>query len=98
MFRQFCAVLLLVSLALPTHALPPASATSSKVAKASNKLAKKTAKPRTLSTKEVAKRIDKYLADPEIQRGFWGIHVIDAITGKTVYEQNPDRLFTPASN
>jgi D-alanyl-D-alanine carboxypeptidase/D-alanyl-D-alanine-endopeptidase (penicillin-binding protein 4) len=93
MFRRVCAVLLLLTLALPAHALPPA-ATAPKVTKA----AKKPAKPRTVSTKELAKRVDKYLADPAIQRGFWGIHVIDAATGKTLYEQNPDRLFTPASN
>jgi D-alanyl-D-alanine carboxypeptidase/D-alanyl-D-alanine-endopeptidase (penicillin-binding protein 4) len=93
MFRQLCALLLLVSLALPAHALPPV-ATAAKTAKT----AKKPAKPRIVSTKELAKRVDKYLADPTIQRGFWGVHVIDAESGKTIYEQNPDRLFTPASN
>ena len=29
---------------------------------------------------------------------FWGIQVIDLGTGKTLYEQNPDRFFIPASN
>jgi D-alanyl-D-alanine carboxypeptidase/D-alanyl-D-alanine-endopeptidase (penicillin-binding protein 4) len=97
MFRQICVLLFLLSLALPVPALPPA-AIASKAAQSPKKSAKKPAKLRTLSTKELAKRIDKYLVDPEIQRGFWGIHVIDAESGKTVYEQNPDRLFTPASN
>ncbi|HWK31713.1 MAG TPA: D-alanyl-D-alanine carboxypeptidase/D-alanyl-D-alanine-endopeptidase [Terriglobales bacterium] len=96
MFRRVSAVLLLLSFALPAPALPPA--TAPKVAKAANKPTKKTPKPRTISTKELAKRVDKYLTDPAIQRGFWGIHVIDAATGKTLYEQNADRLFTPASN
>jgi D-alanyl-D-alanine carboxypeptidase/D-alanyl-D-alanine-endopeptidase (penicillin-binding protein 4) len=91
MFRQLFTALLLVSLALPTYALPPASPGAPKAA------AKK-AKPRTVSTKELAKRVDKYLADSELQRGFWGIHIVDADTGKTIYEQNVDRLFTPASN
>ena len=97
MFRQICVLLFLLSLALPVPALPPA-AIASNAAQSPKKSAKKPAKLRTLSTKELAKRIDKYLVDPEIQRGFWGIHVIDAESGKTVYEQNPDRLFTPASN
>lgn len=97
MFRRVSAVLLLLSLALPAPALPGA-ASAPKAAKSSKASAKKPAKPRTVSTKEISKRIDKYLADPEIQRGFWGIHVVDAATGKTFYEQNADRLFTPASN
>jgi len=97
MLRRVSAVLLLLSLALPAPALPPA-ATAPKAAKSAKTSAKKPAKPRTVSTKELAKRLDKYLADPAIQRGFWGIHVIDAATGKTLYEQNSDRLFTPASN
>ncbi|HWK31930.1 MAG TPA: D-alanyl-D-alanine carboxypeptidase, partial [Terriglobales bacterium] len=95
MFRRVCAVLLLFGLALPAL---PATPAASKAAKSTKTSAKKPPKPRTVSTKELAKRVDKYLADPAIQRGFWGIHVIDAATGKTIYEQNPDRLFTPASN
>ena len=95
MFRRVCAVLLLFGLALPAL---PATPAASKAAKSTKTSAKKPAKQRTISTKELAKRVDKYLADPAIQRGFWGIHVIDAATGKTLYEQNADRLFTPASN
>jgi D-alanyl-D-alanine carboxypeptidase/D-alanyl-D-alanine-endopeptidase (penicillin-binding protein 4) len=94
MFRLLYAVLVLVSLALPSHALPPAA----EATKSAAKTAAKKAKPRTVSTKELAKRVDKYLADPELQRGFWGVHIVDADTGKTIYEQNADRLFTPASN
>jgi D-alanyl-D-alanine carboxypeptidase/D-alanyl-D-alanine-endopeptidase (penicillin-binding protein 4) len=98
MFHRLFTALLLVSLALPIHALPPVPAEPKAAPKATTKPAAKKAKPRTVSTKELAKRVDKYLADPELQRGFWGIHVVDADTGKTIYEQNVDRLFTPASN
>lgn len=95
MFRSLYAILLLVSLGLPVHALPSAAEATKTAIKAAPKKAKP---PRTVSTKELAKRIDKYLADPELQRGFWGVHIVDADTGKTIYEQNADRLFTPASN
>jgi len=46
----------------------------------------------------LAKKIEKILADPEVGRGFWGIEAVSLTTGKTLYEQNADRLFTPASN
>jgi D-alanyl-D-alanine carboxypeptidase/D-alanyl-D-alanine-endopeptidase (penicillin-binding protein 4) len=91
MCRKLIAAILLVSLSLPAYAAPPAA-----VAAAEKK--QKVRKLRTLSYKEIAKRVDKFLAAPELQRGFFGIHVVDAQTGKTVYEVNADRLFTPASN
>jgi serine-type D-Ala-D-Ala carboxypeptidase/endopeptidase (penicillin-binding protein 4) len=46
----------------------------------------------------VAKRIDAILADPDLQRGFWGIEVVSVDTGKTLFAENADKLFTPASN
>jgi D-alanyl-D-alanine carboxypeptidase/D-alanyl-D-alanine-endopeptidase (penicillin-binding protein 4) len=42
--------------------------------------------------------IEKALADPEAARGFWGIEVVSLTTGKTLYSQNAEKLFTPASN
>ncbi|HEV8524260.1 MAG TPA: D-alanyl-D-alanine carboxypeptidase, partial [Terriglobales bacterium] len=42
--------------------------------------------------------IEKILADPEAARGFWGIEVVSLITGKTLYSQHAEKLFTPASN
>jgi D-alanyl-D-alanine carboxypeptidase/D-alanyl-D-alanine-endopeptidase (penicillin-binding protein 4) len=91
MFRKLVTAILLLSLSLPAYAGP--SAAVSAVEKK-----QKVRKPRTLSYKEISKRIDKYLAAPELQRGFFGIFVIDAESGKTVYEMNADKLFTPASN
>lgn len=43
-------------------------------------------------------RIQKVLSDPDAARGFWGIEVVSLTTGKILYSQNADRLFTPASN
>jgi len=46
----------------------------------------------------VAKRIDAILSASDLARGFWGIEVTALGTGKIVYAQNAQRLFTPASN
>ena len=46
----------------------------------------------------VGKRIDAVLAAPDLARGFWGIEVVALDSGKTLYAQNADKLFTPASN
>ena len=48
--------------------------------------------------KELAKKIDAILAQPDVARGFWGIEIDNLDTGKTIYSQNADKLFTPASN
>lgn len=46
----------------------------------------------------VAKRIETILSAPDLSRGFWGIEVVSLDSGKIVYAQNADKLFTPASN
>src|ERR1700736_6566770 len=46
----------------------------------------------------VSKNIDAILSAPDLTRGFWGIEVVSLDSGKIVYAQNPDKLFTPASN
>jgi D-alanyl-D-alanine carboxypeptidase/D-alanyl-D-alanine-endopeptidase (penicillin-binding protein 4) len=55
-------------------------------------------------------RIAAVLSAPDLARGFWGIEVVslssektsgkssDKTTGQTLYSQNADKLFTPASN
>jgi D-alanyl-D-alanine carboxypeptidase/D-alanyl-D-alanine-endopeptidase (penicillin-binding protein 4) len=48
--------------------------------------------------KPLSERIASALSDPDLSRGFWGIDVIDLSTGQPLYEQNADKLFTPASN
>lgn len=89
--RLIAAALTLALLAPPTFSAEPAKDKTPVKQKAPPK-------PRTVSTKELAKRVDKVLADSALQRGFFGIHIVDVATGKTLYEVNPDRLFTPASN
>lgn len=50
------------------------------------------------SFKPLGTRITVALSTPELRRGFWGIEVVSQKTGKVLYSQNSDRLFTPASN
>lgn len=50
------------------------------------------------SHKPLDKRIAAILAPADLARGFWGIEVVSLTTGKTLYAQNADKLFTPASN
>jgi len=48
--------------------------------------------------KSLANRIEKILTDPDLSRGFWGIEITSLTTGKVLYQQNAEKLFTPASN
>src|SRR5207248_8494181 len=48
--------------------------------------------------KPLEKRIAAILSAPDLNRGFWGIEVVSAPSGKVLYSQNADKLFTPASN
>jgi serine-type D-Ala-D-Ala carboxypeptidase/endopeptidase (penicillin-binding protein 4) len=50
------------------------------------------------SHKSLTTRIDTVLAESGMGRGFWGIEVVSLSTGKVLYAQNPEKLFTPASN
>jgi len=46
----------------------------------------------------LATRITSILAEPQLARGFFGIEVVSSKTGKVLFSQNGDKLFTPASN
>lgn len=43
-------------------------------------------------------RVEAELAKEKAQKGDWGLLVVDALTGETLYALNPQRYFTPASN
>jgi D-alanyl-D-alanine carboxypeptidase/D-alanyl-D-alanine-endopeptidase (penicillin-binding protein 4) len=45
----------------------------------------------------LARRIERHLAKAPLDRGHWGILVVDG-SGKVLYTANADRLFVPASN
>lgn len=43
-------------------------------------------------------RMASVLGSADLARGFWGIEVTSLGSGKVLYSQNADKLFTPASN
>jgi len=43
-------------------------------------------------------RVEEALADPRTAKGHWGLLVLDAETGNTVFEHGADQYFMPASN
>ena len=51
---------------------------------------------RTLN--ELAGEIDAHIARPEFSAAEWSIKVASISTGRTIYENHPDRLMSPASN
>ena len=50
------------------------------------------------AVQQLQTRIAALLNSPDLGHGFWGIEVSSLATGETLYSQNPDKLFTPASN
>jgi serine-type D-Ala-D-Ala carboxypeptidase/endopeptidase (penicillin-binding protein 4) len=51
----------------------------------------------TARADDLADRIRAVTDAPEYKAARWGILVVNAESGKAVYEQNPDKLFLPAS-
>jgi serine-type D-Ala-D-Ala carboxypeptidase/endopeptidase (penicillin-binding protein 4) len=43
-------------------------------------------------------RADKLVQAEPVDKGLWGLLVVDAVTGETLYEKNADKYFVPASN
>jgi D-alanyl-D-alanine carboxypeptidase/D-alanyl-D-alanine-endopeptidase (penicillin-binding protein 4) len=46
---------------------------------------------------DLASRIDAVVNGPEYKHGRWGVLVVEADSGRTLYERDADRLFAPAS-
>jgi D-alanyl-D-alanine carboxypeptidase len=85
--------LLLAAPWLPAGAQSPAARTAPAQ---SQKKAKPKKEP--ADVKKFRERVEKELSDPRAAKGHWGILVVDAETGETIYESNADQYFTPASN
>lgn len=43
-------------------------------------------------------RADKLVQTEPVDKGLWGLLVVDAVTGETLYQMNADKYFVPASN
>src|SRR6266404_4061937 len=50
------------------------------------------------ATRRFGERADALLATAPASKGEWGLLIVDAETGETLYEINADRYFVPASN
>lgn len=49
-------------------------------------------------TRRFTERADALLSAAPVNKGDWGLLIVDAETGQTLYELNADRYFIPASN
>jgi serine-type D-Ala-D-Ala carboxypeptidase/endopeptidase (penicillin-binding protein 4) len=47
---------------------------------------------------ELRQRLADHLGQPKYDRAMWGAKIVSLDTGVTMFEQNPKKLFTPASN
>src|SRR6201993_4486906 len=54
-------------------------------------------KPAT-ATGRFAERAEVLVETAPVDKGEWGLLVVDAATGETLYQKNPDKYFVPASN
>lgn len=52
--------------------------------------------PGTLA--ELRQRITDHISQPKFAGGMWGVKIASADSGKTLFERNPHKLFSPASN
>ena len=54
--------------------------------------------PENKAQEQFAERAESLVSTAPVNKGEWGVLVVDAATGETLYEKNADRYFTPASN
>src|SRR6266581_877608 len=47
---------------------------------------------------ELQKRLSEHVSQPRFGAALWGMKVVSLDSGKTLFEHNPQKLFSPASN
>lgn len=88
-----CVALAQIPMASSKTAVPPKAESS----QACCRLQKQSAFSKKQSAKFAA-RADALLGTGPTGKGEWGLLIVDAGTGETLYQQNADRYFVPASN
>ena len=63
---------------------------------ASSVLAAEQTSPATLA--ELQQRLVEHISQPKYDAALWGVKIISLDSGKTVFERNPQKLCSPASN
>lgn len=84
----------LLSIAIAT----PGGMAQKPAAKQTAKELKKKNKEERESIARFTQRANALLATPPVDKGGWGLLVVEAQTGKTLFERDADRYFLPASN
>jgi len=54
--------------------------------------------PALTATERFSERAERLLQTAPVDKGEWGVLVVDGVTGETLYERNADKYFVPASN
>jgi serine-type D-Ala-D-Ala carboxypeptidase/endopeptidase (penicillin-binding protein 4) len=92
---QYCVTLCLLAAAL---FLPSANGQSSAASEGDAPLANRSATASVSPSVEFASRAESLIGVSPVNRGEWGLLVVDSVTGETLYERNADSYFVPASN
>ena len=96
--RLVCAVVLAAVAWFAGPAAFAATGSAAPPAKPTAYSASPPAAPASPPVQHLQARISSLLNSPDLAHGFWGIEVASLATGETLYSQNADKLFTPASN
>lgn len=88
----FCFVVLLAASSAAGEAHPQSLHATQQAAEKSEVAQEKKAEER------FSERAESLVSAAPVNRGDWGLLVVDAATGETLYEKNADKYFTPASN
>src|SRR5207249_6216542 len=47
---------------------------------------------------DLQKSLKEHVSQPRFAAALWGVKIVASVSGKTIYEYNPQKLLSPASN